>query len=111
VKRLRLLCSISLYFGTTAIAGIWFLARNAVTLCAMCQDHMHFGFPFPYIDVGWAVPNKGALLWPGAIADAALVLLAGFISAKGISWILQFLTSGLERTVTRRQTAIPRTRP
>jgi hypothetical protein len=84
---------IALYSLTTAIAAAWFLARNATTVCAMCHDHMHYGFPFPYIDIGWAVANRHALLWPGAVADAAFILLAGFISAKGISSLLLFTTS------------------
>ena len=48
----------------------------------MCQDRMHYGFPFPYIDVGRAVPGTHALLWPGTLADAAVILLGGFISAR-----------------------------
>jgi hypothetical protein len=81
---------IALYSLTTAIAGAWFIVQNATTVCALCQDHLHFGFPFPYIDIGWAVANRHALLWPGAVADAAFVILAGFISAKGILSVLLF---------------------
>ena len=88
MKRLPLLWRIGLYSLTTAIAAAWFLVRNATTLCAMCQDHLHYRFPFPYIDIGWAVANRSALLWPGLLADIALILLAGFISAQGISTLL-----------------------
>ena len=99
MKRLPILWNVALYFVTTAIAGVWFLALNAVTVCVMCHDHMHYGFPVPYIDIGWAVPNKDAVLWPGMIADAALVLLAGFIAAKGISAILRLMTIRFDSSV------------
>jgi hypothetical protein len=88
VKRLPFLWRIALYSLTTAIVAAWFLVRNARTVCAMCQDHLHYGFPFPYIDIGAAVANRHALLWPGAIADTLLILSVGFISAKGISSLL-----------------------
>jgi hypothetical protein len=94
VKRLPLLSRIALYFVTTAIVAAWFLVQNAVDVFVMCHDHMHYGFPFPYVDMGWAVPHRRALLWPGAIADAVFILLAGFISAKGISSLLLLTTSG-----------------
>src|ERR1700685_2798685 len=77
MKRLPLRSRIALYSVTTAIAAAWFLVQNAKTLCAMCQDHMHYGFPFPYMDVGSAVANRYALLLPGAIADATLIQLRG----------------------------------
>jgi len=92
VKRLPLLWRIALYSLTTAIAAAWFLDQNASTVCAMCQDHMHYGFPFPYMDIGSAVANRHALLWPGAVADAAFILLAGFILATGISSMLLVTT-------------------
>ena len=88
LKRFPFLWKIALYSITTAITTALFLVRNAETVCAMCQDHWHYGFPFPYMDIGRAVPDRHALLWPGAIADIALILLIGFISAKGISRVL-----------------------
>jgi len=86
----RLLGRIALYSLTTTIFAAWFLVENATTVCTMCQDHMHYGFPFPYMDIGRAVAahQHAALLWPGAIADATSILLAGFVSAKGISILL-----------------------
>lgn len=82
MKHLPLIGRFALYCVTTAVAAAWFLVQNASTVCAMCQDHMHYGLPFPYIDIGWAVPGRHALLWPGTIADAASILLTGFISAR-----------------------------
>jgi hypothetical protein len=88
VKHLPLLWRITLYCITTATVGAWFLVQNADDFCTMCYDHWHHGFPFPYINVGWAVPNRHALLWPGAIADAALILLVGFIFGEVIYQLL-----------------------
>lgn len=79
---------VTIYSVTKAMAGAWFLVRNATTVCAMCHDHRLYGFPFPNIDIGWAVPDRYALYWPGAIVDGALILLPGFILAKGISLLL-----------------------